>query len=98
MYVDNMPTEDIPAFTEDQIKHIKQHVYNTADMRERNEDVTKLLNEAHTEYARVINSIVFTESLRQQEHPSQEFLIEIADPLSIDTSKPPVPQYKILYF
>jgi hypothetical protein len=94
MYVDNMPIEDIPKFNEDQIKHIKQHVYNTADMRERNEDVSKLLDEAYFEYCRVMNSIVFIESLKRQESPTQEFTIEIVEPLPIDTSKPHVPRYE----
>ena len=94
MYVDNMPIEDIPKFNEDQIKHIKQHVYNTADMRERNEDISKLLDEAYFEYCRVMKSIVFIESLKRQESPTQEFTIELVEPLPIDTSKPPVPRYE----
>lgn len=94
MYVDNMPTENIPTFNEDQIKRIKQHIFNTVDMKERNEDVSKLLNEAHFEYCRVMNTIVFIESLKRQESPMQEFTIEIAEPLPIDTSKPLIPRYK----
>lgn len=98
MYVDNMPSENIPTFDEDQIKRIKKHVYNTEDMRERNEDVSQLLNEASIEYARVLNTLVFLDSLKRQVSPTQEFIVEIAEPLPIDTSKPPVPRFNFPSF
>jgi dynein heavy chain len=60
-----MPSEDIPTLNDNQVKHIKEYVYNTKAMIERNEDLTQLLQEANLDYARVMNKLVFVENLKQ---------------------------------
>jgi len=81
-----MPIEDIPTLNDKQVKHIKEHVYNTKAMIEHNEDLTQLLREANLDYARVMNKLVFVENLKQQDVLSQEFTVDLDEPLFIDLS------------
>lgn len=88
-----MPIEDIPTLNDNQVKHIREHVYNTKAMIERNEDLTPLLREANLDYAHVMNRLVFIENLKRKDILSQEFIVDLDEPLFIDTSKPKVPRY-----
>jgi len=87
-----MPIEDIPTLNDDQVNHIKKYVYNTKAMIERNEDLTQLLKEVNVDYARVMNRLVFVENLKRQDKLSQEFTVDLDEPLFVDTSKLEVPR------
>ena len=93
LYVESMPVEDIPTLTDEQIKRIKDIVYNSKAMRERNEDVSMLLAEANMDYAHMMNKLVFDESLKRQSSPTQEFTVDLVEPLPVDNSRPPAPRY-----
>lgn len=94
-YVDCMPIEDIPTLTDDQVKRMKILINNTKDMKEQNEAFTQLVREANLDYARVMNRLVFIENLKREDKLSQEFSVDILEPLSIDNTKPEVPMYDI---
>lgn len=88
-----MPIEDIPTLNDDQVKHIREYVFNTKAMIERNEDLTQLLREANLDYARVMNKLIFVNNLKRQDTFSQEFTVDLDEPIFIDTSKLEVPRY-----
>ena len=88
-----MPIEDIPVLNDEQIARIKNIVYNTKGMRDRNEDVSTLLSEANLDFAQMMNKLVFDDSLKKRPTPSQEFTVNLVQPLSVDTKKPEVPWY-----
>ena len=92
-----MPIEDIPTIIDDQFKRMKVLIYNTKDMKERNEDITQLVREANLDYARVMNKLVFIENLKREDKLSQEFSVDITEPLPINIPKREVPRYNFSY-
>ena len=88
-----MPIEDIPTINDDQLKRMKVLIYNTKEMKDRNEDLTQLICEANLDYARTMNRLVLIQNLKREDKLSQEFSINIEGPLPIDPPKPEVPRY-----
>jgi hypothetical protein len=91
--IDCMPIEDIPTINDDQLKRMKVLIYNTKEMKDRNEDLIQLIREANLDYARTMNKLVLVQNLKREDKLSQEFSINIVGPLPIDPPKPEVPRY-----
>jgi hypothetical protein len=90
---DCMPIEDIPTINDDQLKRMKVLIYNTKEMKDRNEDLIQLIREANLDYARTMNKLVLVQNLKREDKLSQEFSINIVGPLPIDPPKPEVQRY-----
>ena len=63
LYVDSMPTEDVPPLTVEQINRMLGFALNSKKLRDKLMDTSQLINEINIEYARTMNKMVFDDML-----------------------------------
>jgi len=78
LYIDSMPTEDIPPLTVEQINRMLGFALNSKKLKDKLTDTSQLINEINIEYARTMNKIVFDESLKRRAQLT-EMLVPLAE-------------------
>ena len=63
LFVDSMPTEEIPPLTVEQINRMLGFALNSKKLKDKLMDTSQLINEINIEYARTMNKIVFDDML-----------------------------------
>ncbi|KAK3247674.1 hypothetical protein CYMTET_42830 [Cymbomonas tetramitiformis] len=76
LYVDSMPTEDIPPLTVEQINRMLGFALNSKKLKDKLMDTSQLINEINIEYARTMNKIVFDNSMTRPHSEQQKMLVE----------------------
>eukprot|EP00798_Chlamydomonas_sp_ICE-L_P016863 gene16863-23131_t len=65
LYVDSMPTEDMPTLSTEQINRMLGYALNSKQLKDKLMDSSQLVSEVNLEYARTMNKIIFDETLRR---------------------------------
>eukprot|EP00762_Andalucia_godoyi_P002130 ANDGO_02526.mRNA.1 Dynein-1-beta heavy chain len=94
LYIDNMPTDDIPPMPERQIASVLRLSFNTQRLvaAQPRLNIQELVDESSVEYCRAMNRIVFEESIHD---PAQQDLFASLQ-LPEKEAQPPVPDYGLL--
>lgn len=66
LFVDSMPTEDIPPLTVEQINRMLGFALNSKRLKDKLMDTSQLINEINIDYARTMNRIVFDELTKKR--------------------------------
>ncbi|CAM6094963.1 unnamed protein product [Calypogeia fissa] len=91
LYVTSMPVEEKTFLTPEQLARVTNYTYNTKVIKEKAMDMGVLLTEVNTDYGRVMNKLVFDDSLKSKPTPSNEFVVDM-DVSFPQEEKKPVPQ------
>lgn len=83
-----MPVEDKKFLTSAQLARVTNYTYNTKLMKEKAMDMAVLLSEVNTDYGRVMNKLVFDDSLKNKPTPSNEFVVDMEVTFPQDEKKP----------
>ena len=78
-YVDNMPTEDIPLLTNEQVNRILVYALNSKKLKDKLMDTSQLINEINIDYARTMNKLVFDVILETNEESRDSAIIKIEE-------------------
>ncbi|GLC56009.1 hypothetical protein PLESTB_001054700 [Pleodorina starrii] len=63
LYVDSMPTDDIPPLTNEQVNRMLSFALNSKRLKDKLMDTSALIAEVNIEYARTMNKVVFDTAL-----------------------------------
>ncbi|KAG2439747.1 hypothetical protein HYH02_010624 [Chlamydomonas schloesseri] len=63
LYVDSMPTDDIPPLTNEQVNRMLSFALNSKRLKDKLMDTSALIAEVNIEYARTMNKVVFDAAL-----------------------------------
>ncbi|GLI62391.1 hypothetical protein VaNZ11_005010 [Volvox africanus] len=64
LYIDSMPTDDIPPLTNEQVNRMLSFALNSKRLKDKLMDTSALIAEVNIEYARTMNKVVFDTSLQ----------------------------------
>ncbi|KAF5829735.1 dynein heavy chain, N-terminal region 2-domain-containing protein [Dunaliella salina] len=84
LYIDCMPTEDIPPLSTEQVNRILGFALNSKKLRDKLMDTNALLAEVNTEYARSMNKITFDNTLRRGQSGCLAALVPIAEAFPLE--------------
>ena len=76
LYVDSMPTEDVPPLTVEQVNRVLGFALNSRKLRDKLMDTSQFISEINIEYARTMNKIVFDDSMQHPE-AAQKMLVQV---------------------
>ena len=87
LFVDSMPTEEIPPLTVEQINRVLGFALNSKRLREKLMDTSQLINEVNVDYARTMNKIVFDEAIKRKSFPP-EMLVQVDEDFPEEPGRP----------
>jgi dynein heavy chain len=64
LFVDCMPTDDLPGLTSEQVSRILRSALNSRRLRDRLMETSQLITEANTDYARAMNRVLLGDMIR----------------------------------
>ncbi|EFJ44217.1 dynein heavy chain 2, partial [Volvox carteri f. nagariensis] len=64
LYIDSMPTDDIPPLTNEQVNRMLSFALNSKRLKDKLMDTSALIAEVNIEYARTMNKVVFDTALQ----------------------------------
>jgi dynein heavy chain len=76
LYVDSMPTDDVPPLTVEQVNRVLGFALNSRKLRDKLMDTSQFISEINIEYARTMNKIVFDDSMQRPE-AAQKMLVQV---------------------
>ena len=89
-FIDNMPTEDIPPLTNEQVNRVLVYALNSKKLKDKLMDTSQLINEVNIDFARTMNKLIFDKINKRDEKVKDSSILSIEDKFPIDvTAKVP---------
>ena len=90
-FIDNMPTEDIPPLTNEQVNRVLVYALNSKKLMDKLMDTSQLINEVNIDFARTMNKLIFDKIINQDKTSRDSSILSIEDKFPVDP-KPDVPE------
>ena len=78
-FIDNMPTEDIPPLTNEQVNRVLVYALNSKKLKDKLMDTSQLINEVNIDYARTMNKLIFDKVIQQDQNVRDSSILSIED-------------------